>query len=108
MSGQQSEAGRLKEGRLSSAFLIPPPPPPKDEADFKDKLSPIVVSINLTLATPLDTEDLGLVLYGDTLVQKHAGWLPASPICLGSCETVQAMGERHCMNTAPSLWKKPG
>ncbi|XP_025063061.1 integrin alpha-IIb isoform X2 [Alligator sinensis] len=43
----------------------------QDEADFKDKLSPIVVSINLTLATPLDTEDLGLVLYGDTLVQKQ-------------------------------------
>uniref|UniRef100_A0A7M4DW69 Integrin subunit alpha 2b n=1 Tax=Crocodylus porosus TaxID=8502 RepID=A0A7M4DW69_CROPO len=43
----------------------------RDEADFKDKLSPIVVSINLTLAIPLDTEDLGLVLYGDTLVQKQ-------------------------------------
>uniref|UniRef100_A0A8C3FNH0 Integrin alpha-2 domain-containing protein n=1 Tax=Chrysemys picta bellii TaxID=8478 RepID=A0A8C3FNH0_CHRPI len=46
-------------------------PPPQDEADFKDKLSPIVVSLALTLAAGPGTEELGLVLYGQTVVQEQ-------------------------------------
>lgn len=42
---------------------------PQDEADFKDKLSPIALS--LSLALPGGTR--GLVLYGDTLVQEQVG-----------------------------------
>ncbi|XP_067167901.1 integrin alpha-IIb [Apteryx mantelli] len=43
----------------------------RDEAEFKDKLSPIVVSLNLTLAAAQGTAGLELVLYGDTLVQEQ-------------------------------------
>uniref|UniRef100_A0A674JTF2 Integrin subunit alpha 2b n=1 Tax=Terrapene triunguis TaxID=2587831 RepID=A0A674JTF2_9SAUR len=43
----------------------------RDEADFKDKLSPIVVSLALTLAAGPGTEELGLVLYGQTVVQEQ-------------------------------------
>ncbi|XP_053870707.1 integrin alpha-IIb isoform X1 [Malaclemys terrapin pileata] len=43
----------------------------RDEADFKDKLSPIVVSLALSLAAGLGTEELGLVLYGQTVVQEQ-------------------------------------
>uniref|UniRef100_A0A8B9PXU2 Integrin subunit alpha 2b n=1 Tax=Apteryx owenii TaxID=8824 RepID=A0A8B9PXU2_APTOW len=43
----------------------------RDEAKFKDKLSPIVVSLNLTLAAAQGTAGLELVLYGDTLVQEQ-------------------------------------
>ncbi|NWY59369.1 ITA2B protein, partial [Chionis minor] len=41
----------------------------RDEADFKDKLSPVALSLSLALpgAAP------GLVLYGDTLVQAQVG-----------------------------------
>ncbi|XP_073181619.1 integrin alpha-IIb isoform X5 [Lepidochelys kempii] len=43
----------------------------RDEADFKDKLSPIVVSLTLTLAAGPGTEELGLVLRGQTVVQEQ-------------------------------------
>ncbi|NWX17767.1 ITA2B protein, partial [Aegotheles bennettii] len=41
----------------------------RDKGDFKDKLSPVALSVALTLpeGTP------GLVLYGDTLVQAQVG-----------------------------------
>ncbi|NXI47614.1 ITA2B protein, partial [Galbula dea] len=39
----------------------------RDEAEFKDKLSPVALSLRLAL--PKGT--LGLVLYGDTLVQAQ-------------------------------------
>ncbi|NXX81336.1 ITA2B protein, partial [Urocolius indicus] len=41
----------------------------RDEADFKDKLSPVVLS--LSLALPEGSP--GLVLYGDTVVQAQVG-----------------------------------
>uniref|UniRef100_A0A8B9T715 Integrin subunit alpha 2b n=1 Tax=Anas platyrhynchos TaxID=8839 RepID=A0A8B9T715_ANAPL len=44
---------------------------PQDKADFKDKLSPIVTSLSLALASSSDARGLGLVLYGDTLVQAQ-------------------------------------
>uniref|UniRef100_A0A8B9U8V0 Integrin alpha-IIb n=1 Tax=Anas zonorhyncha TaxID=75864 RepID=A0A8B9U8V0_9AVES len=43
----------------------------RDKADFKDKLSPIVTSLSLALASSSDARGLGLVLYGDTLVQAQ-------------------------------------
>ncbi|NXT86073.1 ITA2B protein, partial [Zapornia atra] len=46
----------------------------RDEADFKDKLSPIALSLSLALPG----EAPGLVLYGDTLVQAQVG-----DTCLG-------------------------
>ncbi|NXW52493.1 ITA2B protein, partial [Nyctiprogne leucopyga] len=39
----------------------------RDEADFKDKLSPVALSLSLALPTGTT----GLVLYGDTLVQAQ-------------------------------------
>lgn len=42
---------------------------PQDEAEFKDKLSPVALSVALTLPR----EAPGLVLYGDTLVQAQVG-----------------------------------
>lgn len=46
---------------------------PQDKAEFKDKLSPVALSVALTLPG----EAPGLVLYGDTLVQAQVGgtWL---------------------------------
>ncbi|NXG80619.1 ITA2B protein, partial [Baryphthengus martii] len=41
----------------------------RDEAEFKDKLSPVALSLRLAL--PEGTQ--GLVLYGDTLVQAQVG-----------------------------------
>ncbi|NWS08083.1 ITA2B protein, partial [Motacilla alba] len=43
----------------------------RDKAEFKDKLSPVALSVALTREAP------GLVLYGDTLVQAQVGgtWL---------------------------------
>ncbi|NXP18501.1 ITA2B protein, partial [Scytalopus superciliaris] len=45
----------------------------RDEAEFKDKLSPVALSVALALPG----EASGLVLYGDTLVQAQVGgtWL---------------------------------
>ncbi|XP_075767354.1 integrin alpha-IIb isoform X2 [Pelodiscus sinensis] len=43
----------------------------RDEADFKDKLSPIVVSLALSLAVGPGTEELGPVLSGQTVVQEQ-------------------------------------
>ncbi|XP_074834903.1 integrin alpha-IIb [Carettochelys insculpta] len=43
----------------------------RDEADFKDKLSPIVVSLALTLAEQPGPEELGLVLHGQTVAQEQ-------------------------------------
>ncbi|XP_040392935.1 integrin alpha-IIb isoform X4 [Cygnus olor] len=43
----------------------------RDKADFKDKLSPIVTSLSLALASSPGAQGLGLVLYGDTLVQAQ-------------------------------------
>ncbi|XP_074973401.1 integrin alpha-IIb [Phalacrocorax aristotelis] len=69
----------LLQGHQSSwleALVLTPGTPPlchnltaylRDEADFKDKLSPVALS--LSLALPAGT--LGLVLYGDTLVQAQ-------------------------------------
>ncbi|KAI6072547.1 Integrin alpha-IIb [Aix galericulata] len=45
----------------------------RDKADFKDKLSPIVTSLSLAQASSSDARGLGLVLYGDTLVQAQVG-----------------------------------
>ncbi|NXC40578.1 ITA2B protein, partial [Penelope pileata] len=45
----------------------------RDKADFKDKLSPVVTSLSLVLAMPPGDTGLGLVLYGDTLVQAQVG-----------------------------------
>lgn len=42
---------------------------PQDEADFKDKLSPVALSLSLALSGGTQ----GLVLYGDTLVQAQVG-----------------------------------
>ncbi|NXD73023.1 ITA2B protein, partial [Eolophus roseicapillus] len=41
----------------------------RDEADFKDKLSPVALSLSLALPEGAP----GLVLYGDTLVQAQVG-----------------------------------
>ncbi|CAM9806537.1 unnamed protein product [Bubo scandiacus] len=69
----------LLQGHQSSwhrALALTPGTPPlchnltaylRDEADFKDKLSPVALS--LSLALPRGTP--GLVLYGDTLVQAQ-------------------------------------
>ncbi|XP_067412372.1 integrin alpha-IIb [Emydura macquarii macquarii] len=43
----------------------------RDEADFKDKLSPIVISLTLTLAAGPGAEELGLALSGQTVVQEQ-------------------------------------
>ncbi|NXL92312.1 ITA2B protein, partial [Alectura lathami] len=45
----------------------------RDKAEFKDKLSPIVTSLSLALAASPGAHRLGLVLYGDTLVQAQVG-----------------------------------
>ncbi|XP_064380529.1 integrin alpha-IIb [Dromaius novaehollandiae] len=82
---------RLKQKLARRVFLLPggqaswheelalvPGTPPlchhltaylRAEAEFKDKLSPIAVSLGLALAPAGD--ELGLVLYGDTLVQEQ-------------------------------------
>ncbi|NXK00330.1 ITA2B protein, partial [Corythaixoides concolor] len=41
----------------------------RDEDDFKDKLSPVALSLSLALPRGA----AGLVLYGDTLVQAQVG-----------------------------------
>ncbi|NWU02262.1 ITA2B protein, partial [Urocynchramus pylzowi] len=75
----------LLQGHQSSwqeELVVAPGTPPvcnnltaylRDEAEFKDKLSPVVLSVALTLPG----EAPGLVLYGDTLVQAQVGgtWL---------------------------------
>ncbi|XP_038609860.1 integrin alpha-IIb [Tachyglossus aculeatus] len=43
----------------------------RDEAEFRDKLSPIVLSLNLTLGAVDGTLPLPPVLYGDTYVQEQ-------------------------------------
>ncbi|KAJ6660498.1 hypothetical protein lerEdw1_017495 [Lerista edwardsae] len=43
----------------------------RDEADFKDKLSPIVVSLNFSLAAPSTSGELQPVLYGQTMIQEQ-------------------------------------
>ncbi|XP_042330649.1 integrin alpha-IIb [Sceloporus undulatus] len=43
----------------------------KDETEFKDKLSPIVVSLNVSLKSTSNTEDLQPVLYGQLMVQEQ-------------------------------------
>ncbi|KAM9267463.1 integrin alpha-IIb isoform 2-T2 [Morus bassanus] len=69
----------LLQGHQSSwheVLVLAPGTPPlchnltaylRDEADFKDKLSPVALSLSLALPTGT----LGLVLYGDTLVQAQ-------------------------------------
>ncbi|KAM9215014.1 LOW QUALITY PROTEIN: integrin alpha-IIb [Leptosomus discolor] len=69
----------LLQGHQSSwhqALVLAPGTPPlchnltaylRDEADFKDKLSPVALSLSLALRG----EAPGLVLYGDTLVQAQ-------------------------------------
>uniref|UniRef100_A0A8D2NIG9 Uncharacterized protein n=1 Tax=Zosterops lateralis melanops TaxID=1220523 RepID=A0A8D2NIG9_ZOSLA len=69
----------LLQGHQSSwqeQLVVAPGTPPvcsnltaylRDEAEFKDKLSPVALSVALTLPT----EAPGLVLYGDTLVQAQ-------------------------------------
>ncbi|NWZ14637.1 ITA2B protein, partial [Agelaius phoeniceus] len=75
----------LLRGHQSSwqeALLVTPGAPPvcrnltaylRDKAEFKDKLSPVALSVALTLPR----EAPRLVLYGDTLVQAQVGgtWL---------------------------------
>ncbi|NXW66479.1 ITA2B protein, partial [Eurystomus gularis] len=61
---------------LETLTLTPGTPPEchnltaylRDEAEFKDKLSPVALSLRLALPG-----DPGLVLYGDTLVQAQVG-----------------------------------
>ncbi|NXS68673.1 ITA2B protein, partial [Pandion haliaetus] len=70
LQGHQSSWHRMLD-------LVPGTPPLchnltaylRDKADFKDKLSPVALSLSLALpgGTP------GLVLYGDTLVQAQVG-----------------------------------
>ncbi|KAF6094362.1 integrin subunit alpha 2b [Phyllostomus discolor] len=43
----------------------------RDEADFRDKLSPIVLSVNVSLAPAKDGLAPPVVLHGDTLVQEQ-------------------------------------
>ncbi|XP_066485334.1 integrin alpha-IIb [Tiliqua scincoides] len=43
----------------------------RDEADFKDKLSPIVVSLNFSLTAPSTSGELQPVLYGQTVIQEQ-------------------------------------
>ncbi|XP_075631313.1 integrin alpha-IIb isoform X4 [Balearica regulorum gibbericeps] len=71
----------LLQGHQSSwheALALAPGTPPlchnltaylRDEADFKDKLSPVALSLSLSLELPRGAP--GLVLYGDTLVQAQ-------------------------------------
>ncbi|NXR92515.1 ITA2B protein, partial [Hypocryptadius cinnamomeus] len=71
----------LLQGHQSSRqeeLVVAPGTPPvcsnltaylRDEAEFKDKLSPVALSVALTLPR----EAPGLVLYGDTLVQAQVG-----------------------------------
>lgn len=55
--------------RNTTAFL-------RDEADFRDKLSPIVLSVSVSLQPEMDGRAPALVLHGDTQVQEQEG-LPA-------------------------------
>ncbi|XP_072212980.1 integrin alpha-IIb [Excalfactoria chinensis] len=55
-------AGTEPQCRQIEAYL-------RDEGDFRDKLSPIVTSLSLTLPPP--PHGLGAVLYGDTHVQAQ-------------------------------------
>nr|XP_009683667.1 PREDICTED: integrin alpha-IIb-like [Struthio camelus australis] len=59
---------RLKQKLARRVFLLQSH---QDKEEFRDKLSPIVVSLNLTLVAAQGTDALGLVLYGDTLVQEQ-------------------------------------
>ncbi|XP_077171824.1 integrin alpha-IIb [Paroedura picta] len=43
----------------------------RDEGDFKDKLSPIVISFNFSLGSVLETGELNPVLSGQTMIQKQ-------------------------------------
>ncbi|XP_067326188.1 integrin alpha-IIb [Anolis sagrei] len=43
----------------------------RDETDFKDKLSPIAVSLNFSLASTSRVEELQPVLYGQLMVQEQ-------------------------------------
>ncbi|NXS99974.1 ITA2B protein, partial [Jacana jacana] len=54
--------GTPPECRTLTAYL-------RDKDDFKDKLSPVALSLSLALPGG----DPGLVLYGDTLVQAQVG-----------------------------------
>ncbi|NXE69463.1 ITA2B protein, partial [Calcarius ornatus] len=73
---------RGHQSSLQEALAVAPGAPPvcrnvtaylRDKAEFKDKLSPVALSVALTLPR----EAPGLVLYGDTLVQAQVGgtWL---------------------------------
>ncbi|NXA13169.1 ITA2B protein, partial [Sapayoa aenigma] len=71
----------LLQGHQSSwqnELVVTPGTPPqcqnltaylRDEAEFKDKLSPVALSVALALPRKAS----GLVLYGDTLVQAQVG-----------------------------------
>nr|XP_033774507.1 integrin alpha-IIb isoform X2 [Geotrypetes seraphini] len=43
----------------------------REESEFKDKLSPIVISLNCTLATSSSSETLQPILHGQTFVQEQ-------------------------------------
>ncbi|NXP92050.1 ITA2B protein, partial [Passerina amoena] len=88
------------------ALLVAPGAPPvcrnltaylRDKADFKDKLSPVALSVALTLPR----EAPGLVLYGDTLVQAQVGgtrrWGDITEVTRGGL-----ISPRACVGT-PSL-----
>lgn len=100
----------------------------QDKAEFKDKLSPVALSVALTLPK----ESPGLVLYGQTLVQAQVGgtwlwgdvtivtpggliptagpghiWVPPAWVCsaLGSpaCASVPNTPLGHCSPSSPPL-----
>ncbi|XP_069490382.1 integrin alpha-IIb isoform X2 [Ambystoma mexicanum] len=43
----------------------------RDESEFRDKLSPIVVSLNFSIVDPSSTKDLPPILHGQTFIQQQ-------------------------------------
>ncbi|XP_058417162.1 integrin alpha-IIb [Diceros bicornis minor] len=72
LSSQQAGTTlHLDLGRRTSPFCNTTKAFLRDEADFRDKLSPIVLSLNVSLQPETDGLAPGLVLHGDTHVQEQ-------------------------------------